>query len=124
MELIPRKLYNQLCDIVNKKFVISYRPTKDLRINNYNTTGFAVDPHTVGKLCFFGPNGAEEVVEQTKSVAKTLRRMEIKDLFNNAVNSEFERLQYLFELEKEVEELRKLKQSVETIKDMFKKEDK
>lgn len=118
MNLVPTKLHNQLEELVKSKIVVSYRPVTQTQILDYNIPNRS--------LIFNGPNGIEFVVDYTKSVAKTERPMVIEELFTTGKlpSKEQNDLKYLFELEKELEELRKLKQSVDTIKDMFKKEDK
>ena len=123
MGIIPDKLQKQLEELIKGKFVVAYRPTTALRLNIHNPVYHAVDPRTYNKLVFYGPDGMEVVLDQTKSVAKTERPMVIADLFSQGrlPSVDQNELKYLFELEKEVEELRKLKQSVETIKDVFNK---
>ena len=123
MGIIPDKLQKQLEELIKGKFVVAYRHVLRRKAVVYNPGHHAVDPRTYNKLVFYGPDGVEVVLDQTKSVAKTERPMVIADLFSSVrlPSEEQNNLKYLFELEKEVEELRKLKQSVETIKDVFNK---
>jgi len=101
VNLIPEKQMKQLKELVSDKFVSYYQ-------RNYPTFG-SIHPELY-----------EIPIDMTKTVKKLTRKMEVADLFNKSTSSEQELLGIIFGLEKEIADLRVLKDSIGHIKNLIK----
>ncbi len=117
MVTIPDKLQKQLEEIIKDKFVIYYetmverRRYKSIQLNPlYNTN--PLYEHPLHK----------ELEDQALSIVKITRPMTLKDLFSE--KNVDENLQNMYNIEKEVIQLRKLKNSIDNIKTFLHNESK
>lgn len=107
MVTIPDKLKKQLNELVKDKFVTVYTERPKIISLTANTV-------------YYGTYGIQPVTDETKSVIKTTRQMTMYDLFDSRdykQHEEQKRLELIFNLEKEVEQLNKLKNSIDTLKE-------
>ena len=104
--IIPEKLMKQLQELVAGKFVTFYE-IKEQRHNSF------LSP------IYTSYQQVQEMQDSSASVTKRIRLMEVKELFVKPYDKEQSRLELLYNLEKEVEELRKLKESVANIKSVI-----
>lgn len=107
MVTIPDKLKKQLEELVKDKFITVYSDTPQ---NVYISTTLFLNT----------PYGSGQIKEHTKSVVKTTQPMTIYDIFsNNNYNSidKQKQLELIFNLEKEVEQLNKVKNSIDVLKE-------
>lgn len=107
MVTIPDKLKKQLEELVKDKFITVY---SDAPENIYIS----------GSLYLNTAFCSNQIKEHTKSVVKTIQPMTIYDIFgNNDYNSadKQRKLELIFNLEKEVEQLNKVKNSIDLLKE-------
>ena len=113
MIVISDKIKNELEKLIANKYVTNYRETSKITTEGNGNY----------KLVYHGIDGIETVRDRTNSVCLTIRPMVYSDIFNTTIDRDRERLQYLFELEKEVEELRKIKHGIDAIKSLLNTEE-
>ena len=106
---IPTKLLSQLQELFKGKYVEYY----------VEITPLSTSRQDAGVIYNGYYNGLNTIMDQTASVKKMQREMKVEDLFNTADDKEQTKLRYLYMLEKESEELRKLKASMEHLKSVF-----
>lgn len=102
---IPTKLLSQLQELVKGKYVEYFVEMSYLSTSRQDA----------GVIY----SGINAIIDQTASVKKLQRKMRVEDLFNKLDDKEQIKLRYLYTLEKESEELRKLKASMEHLKSVF-----
>ena len=107
MVTIPDKLKKQLEELIKDKFITIYSD--------------APQNHHISSALFLNTAyGSNQIKEHTKSVVKTIQEMTIYDIFgNNDYNNldKQKKLELIFNLEKEVEQLNKIKNSIDVLKE-------
>ena len=102
---VPDKIMKQLKEFVADKIVVCYE--KKYQVSHYNPIYAAYQQ-------------VQELHNSSLSVIKITRPMRVEDIFNNDNKEEQDQLEQLFNLEKEVEQLRQLKASIDNIKNVLK----
>lgn len=114
MVIIPDKLKKQLNELVEGKLIAVYSERPKHISCTVNTV-------------YYGTHSIQPVTDETKSVIKTTRQMTVYDIFDNRdykAHEDQKRLELIFNLEKEIEQLNKLKNSIDNIKSFIHNESK
>lgn len=123
---IPDKIKNQLEDLVKDHWVEFYIKNNEYSyannglVYNYSRGTSDVRPY---ETIYYRSRPISDIVEidRTQSVTHFKRKMTIYDLLNSSEYIDYSgEAKYLYDLEKEIIELRKLKSSIDHIKTVLK----